>query len=99
VIGLETYKQGADVSSFMDVNTKPVNQSAEATPRRSVLKYIGELKEELKKVTWTTKAELKLCTKLVVGSTFVLGLGIYLVDLMIKGVLDAFSALVRVIFG
>lgn len=61
--------------------------------------YISELKTELKKVTWTTKDELVLFTKVVVGSTFALGLGIYAVDLVIKGVLNGFSALIHLIFG
>jgi preprotein translocase subunit SecE len=68
--------------------TKPSNRS-----------YINELKEELKKVTWTTKDELVLFTKIVVGSTFALGIGIYGVDLLIKGVLNGFGALIHLIFG
>lgn len=61
--------------------------------------YINELKEELKKVTWTTKDELILFTKIVIGATFSLGLGIYGVDLLIKGVLNGFGALIHLIFG
>jgi preprotein translocase subunit SecE len=61
--------------------------------------YIRELKEELKKVTWTTREELAFCTKIVVGSIFVFGIGIYLADLMIKGFLNGFAALVHLIFG
>jgi preprotein translocase subunit SecE len=61
--------------------------------------YINELKAELKKVTWTTKEELILFTKIVVGSTFALGLGIYGIDLLIKGVLNGFGALIHLIFG
>lgn len=61
--------------------------------------YISELKAELKKVTWTTKEELIFFTKIVVGSTFALGIGIYAVDLLIKGVLNGFGALIHLIFG
>lgn len=61
--------------------------------------FIRQLKDELGKVTWTPKEELFLCTKIVVGSTFCLGLGIYLVDLFIKAVLNGFSQLVHLIFG
>jgi preprotein translocase subunit SecE len=60
---------------------------------------VHELKEELKKVTWTSKDELVLFTKIVVGSTFALGLGIYGIDLVIKGVLNGFGALIHLIFG
>ena len=51
--------------------------------------FVQDLKEELKKVSWTTKEELLSCTKVVVLSTFIFGMGIYLVDLMIKGVLQS----------
>ena len=70
------------------IETKPVKTS-----------YISELKAELKKVTWTTKEELILFTKIVVGSTFALGLGIYAADLLIKGALNGFGALIHLIFG
>jgi len=61
--------------------------------------YIQGLKDELKKVTWTTKDELVLCTKVVVGATFCLGIGIYIIDLGIKGFLNGFSGIVHLIFG
>jgi preprotein translocase subunit SecE len=61
--------------------------------------YIQELKAELRKVSWTTKEELKFSTKAVISATFVLGLGIYLVDLVIKGCLDFISVAVHFIFG
>ncbi len=73
--------------------------SSQAESKSSKANYIRELKEELKKVTWTTKEELIFFTKIVVGATFILGLGIYAVDLSIKGVLNGFAALVHLIFG
>jgi preprotein translocase subunit SecE len=82
------------------VGTKvePLSPRTEET-KQSRLGFIRELKEELKKVTWTTKDELIFCTKIVVGSTFILGIGIYLIDLVIKGALNGFGALFRLIFG
>jgi preprotein translocase subunit SecE len=70
-----------------------------SSPGLSKISYVRELKEELKKVTWTTKEELALFTKIVVGTTFFLGIGIYGVDLAIKGVLNGFGALLHLIFG
>lgn len=61
--------------------------------------YVRELKEELRKVTWTSREELFLCTKIVIGSTFILGLGIYFSDLCIKGVLNAVAYIAHWIFG
>lgn len=61
--------------------------------------YLAELKKELRQVTWTSKDELIMFTKIVVGATFALGLGIYGVDLLIKGCLTGFKTLIHLIFG
>jgi len=82
----------------MGIRVEPLTPRTEET-KQSRARYIRELKEELKKVTWTTKDELVFCTKVVVGSTFVFGIGIYLIDLVIKGVLNGFGSLVHLIFG
>ena len=71
----------------------------QASKKKPAFSFIQELKEELKKVSWTTKDELKLSTKLVVGATFFFGLGIYLFDLVIKGALDFVALVVHFIFG
>ena len=70
-----------------------------AKKRRSWVGSLQELKNELKRVSWTEKEELKLSTKVVVGSIFFFGLGIYLVDLLIKGCLDFIALLFHFIFG
>lgn len=56
--------------------------------KKSPMIWIQELKDELKKVSWTTKQELTTCTKIVVGSILLFGMGIYLIDLSIKGILE-----------
>ncbi|NGX46432.1 MAG: Protein translocase subunit SecE [Chlamydiae bacterium] len=61
--------------------------------------FFGELKEELKKVSWTTKDELISSTKVVLLSIFLFGLGIYVVDLLVKGVLEGIKVSLRFIFG
>ena len=61
--------------------------------------YVRELKEELKRVSWTSKEELFLSTKIVVGATFMFGLGIYLVDLVIQGSLNGLHTLVFKVIG
>ena len=76
---------------------EPVESTAPV--KRVRVNYIQELKEELSKVTWTSKEELLSCTKIVVGSTFFLGLTIYLMDLCIKGALGGFSRIIHFIFG
>ncbi len=59
--------------------------------------FLRDLKEEMKKVSWTTKDELTTCTKIVLGSVLTLGLGIYVVDLSLKGTLDGIRALAHLI--
>lgn len=70
---------------------------AQETPITSakVFDFIGDVKAELKKINWTSPEELKVYTKVVVGATFFLGLGLYLVDLFIQGFLGGLSAIVR----
>jgi preprotein translocase subunit SecE len=63
------------------------------------MEFIREIRDELKKVTWTTREELLLSTKVVIISTFMFGIGIYFADLAIKGVLNGFGGLFRLIFG
>jgi preprotein translocase subunit SecE len=88
----------------MDVKLNPSKSSSEvsthqASRRKPIFSFVQELKDELKKVTWTTKEELKLSTKVVISSTFLFGLGIYLFDLVIKGALDFIALVVHFIFG
>jgi preprotein translocase subunit SecE len=73
--------------------------SSISTGERKKLSYFREVQNELKKVTWTSKEELILCTKAVIAATFIFGLAIYLSDLMIRGGLSGISALFRLIFG
>lgn len=73
--------------------------SAPASRKKPAFSYIQDLKDELRKVSWTTKDELKLSTKVVIGATFLFGLGIYLFDLSVKGALDFIAHVVHYIFG
>lgn len=59
--------------------------------------FFHDMKEEMKKVSWTSKEELKTCGKIVIGSIFVLGVGIYLIDLFIRLVLNGIGNLVCLI--
>jgi preprotein translocase subunit SecE len=74
----------------------PVHQ---ASKKKRAFSYIQELKDELKKVSWTTKEELMLSTKVVIGAIFLFGIGIYLFDLVIKGLLDLVALIAHFIFG
>ena len=67
----------SSTSKIIKVNSKIKKRS----------QFFSDFKNELKKVSWSTKEELKLCTKIVVGSIFFLGIGIYLVDIFIRSFL------------
>lgn len=76
---------------------KEANETIEV--KSTKMGYLAELKKELRQVTWTSKDELIMFTKIVVGATFALGLGIYGADLLIKGCLTGFKTLIHLIFG
>lgn len=61
--------------------------------------FLGNLKDEFSKISWTKPDELKTYTKIVVAGTVCFGMGIYLMDLFIQGTLNALSALVQLIAG
>jgi len=66
---------------------------------RKKVSYLRDVQNELKKVTWTSKAELFFSTKAVIFATFIFGFAIYLADLGIRGTLDAIGHAFRLIFG
>lgn len=70
-----------------------------ALKKKPALSYIQGIKDELRKVSWTTKEELILSTKVVIAVTFTCGVGIYLVDLLVKGGLDFISYVTYKILG
>ncbi|MCH9613445.1 MAG: hypothetical protein SP1CHLAM54_04480 [Chlamydiia bacterium] len=53
------------------------------------------LKQELKKISWTSKEELVTCVKIVLGAMFILGLGIYAVDLSLRGILEGIGRVLQ----
>ena len=89
----------------MDVKLSETSSSSEpsessvSAKRMSLFVFIREIKEELKKVSWTSREELIFSTKMVILSTFVFGFSIYLVDLSVKGLLEMIKTSVHVIFG
>lgn len=85
------------MSQVMEVKLKKANIRFEK--KREFFAWVSGLKEELKKVSWTTKSELAFCTKIVLWSTLLFGLGIYLVDLSIKGALELVKWVLLALFA
>lgn len=71
----------------------PKNYDAAVT-RGSITQFIGDVKAEFKKITWTSLDELQVYTKVVVATTFFFGIGIYIVDLLIQSVLSGLGVVV-----
>ena len=89
------------------MDTKKAQQVTAAEPTlREVPKstakkhdFIGNVRAEFKKVSWTSPEELRAYTKIVVGATLFLGLGVYFMDLLIQLVLNSLEAVIRLITG
>jgi len=76
--------------------TAPIKEKSK---KRSLFQFLAALKEELKKVSWTSKGELKTSVKVVIVSTFVFGFAVYAADIVIKLSLQGFNNLARLLFG
>ena len=82
----------------MDVK-KGRSTSASKADGRKVVEFVGDVKQELKKVEWTSKEELKSYTKIVLVSTLVFGMFVYFIDLIIQGFLGGINLLVKFFTG
>jgi preprotein translocase subunit SecE len=82
----------------MDVKKGRSSASAKAEGQK-VVAFVGDVKQELRRVEWTSKEELKSYTKIVLLSTFVLGMFIYFADLMIQGFLGGFNLFFKFFTG
>lgn len=78
-------------------HSRPVSEAAGKKFRLRDL--IEDIKRELKSVTWTSKEELKVYTQIVVVATFVFGMGVYFVDLIIQSALNTLTWITRLITG
>jgi preprotein translocase SecE subunit len=67
--------------------------------KQKIQEFISEVKAEMHKIHWTSRAELLVYAKIVVTTTLVFGFGIYFTDLTIQAVLNTLSYLVRFIAG
>lgn len=69
----------------------PTRQEDVAVTGAGVADFLGDVKEELFRINWTSPEELRVYTKIVVGMTFVLGMGIYVIDLFIQNFLHGLN--------
>lgn len=89
--------------TVMDIRKNHV--STESAPKDAVQKaeqvkaFVGDIKTEIRRVSWTSPEELMAYTKIVIGTTFAMGMGIYVVDLVIQGFLTSLATIIRMISG
>ena len=81
----------------MTVSQRIADLSAAKKKKVKTKSFIQEMKDEMKKVSWTTREELRVCGKIVIGAIFALGIGIYIIDLFIQLFLNGVGNLVRLI--
>lgn len=91
---------GAEVKSM---EVKKPQQAVATTERSFSLKrardFVTDVKSEIQKITWTSREELVVYTKIVVGATFAFGMVIYLLDLLIQGTLGTLNFFLHLISG
>ena len=90
---------GAEVKSMEAKKTQQSTATERGLIFKQVKDFVGDIKSEINKITWTSREELLVYTKIVVGATFVFGMSIYLLDLIIQGVLGGLNLLMNLISG
>jgi preprotein translocase subunit SecE len=81
------------------VGNAPTTVAPSEFSLKKIAAYFVDVKAEFYRVTWTNREELRVYTWIVVAATFVLGLGVYAIDLAIQSVLALLGTLIRVLFG
>ncbi len=83
----------------MNVKKSHPNSSSKRMEGKKLVAFVGDVKQELKKIDWTDREELVAYTKVVLASVFLFGLFVYFNDLVVQGCLNTIHFLVRVIIG
>ncbi len=88
------------VAKAVKMDKKKVDtQKAAAAPSVGLFGFVGEVKAEMKRITWTSPDELKAYTKIVVSATLICGFTVYFADVGIQGVLTGLAYVLRLITG
>lgn len=90
---------GAEVKSMEAKRPQQSTTIERAWTTKRVREFIADIKSEIYKITWTNREELLVYTKIVVGATFVFGMSIYFLDLIIQGTLSGLHFLLQFISG
>jgi len=61
--------------------------------------YFREVQKELKKISWVSKKDLFMLTKVVLGATLICGLGIYVADVTVQNALQMVYKILHLVIG
>lgn len=78
---------------------KTQTQQVEKVSTKKAFTYLEEIKSEFKKVTWTSREELIVYTKVVVAFTFFFGMAVYFTDVFIHQFMVGLNNAIRWITG
>ena len=82
------------------IATTSGERTKQATDRGwQISEFFGQTKAEYQKISWTSPDELRTYTKIVVGATFIFGMGIYFMDIAIQLVLNGLGMVMRLFGG
>ncbi len=72
---------GAEVK-FMDMKKTQQTSTTEAavSSKKKAQNFVADIKNEIHKIDWTSREELRMYTKIVVITTFIFGMAIYMMD-------------------
>ncbi len=97
----ENERNGIIMAFNVNVKEKTMSEQRlekpEAAVGRKAFDFVGDIKSEFSKISWTSKQELTVYTKIVVGATFIFGMLVYLSDLVIQRSLITLDAIFRLI--
>lgn len=84
----------------MDVHTKDAVALSKQSPAvKKAGQFLENMKAEFKKIQWTEDQSVQVYAKIVVVATFLLGMCIYLADIVIQKMLFVVDAVFRLLFG
>ncbi|MBA2367997.1 MAG: preprotein translocase subunit SecE [Candidatus Protochlamydia sp.] len=83
----------------MEIKKPQISAKESTFSLKKVRNFVDDVKSEIFKINWTNREELIVYTKIVVMTTFLFGMSIYLLDLLIQGSLSGLSFMLRWISG
>lgn len=94
----QSNNQGDHTVSVIAMEEKKA-QHAQESRAKEAFEFVGDIKSEFTKITWTSREELRVYTKAVVIATFLFGMAVYFVDILIQYGLFALDFMLRFITG